>query len=231
MRYQEVLADPLAHFFPVKVKSEGSFMCFAPPGLAPELQDLFLVSVKEGAGQKRKGREETGRASKKPRLEDEDEVEMPRERERSAAFSPIRDAFGVSGDGFQDESGFLPNDDLPIDDFQLQMDDSLHMDQIAAAGSRAQTPGDDLFVGGIGGDSRIGMFDTQMTQESQIFSSSQSPQKEKDGEERPEETANKDGYSRNTVKAIELLREELGEDQNKHLSFSKLTDKVSIPLR
>jgi cohesin complex subunit SCC1 len=231
MRFQDVLADPLGHFFPSKVTEEGSFICLAPPGMAPELQDLFLFPIKEGAGQKRKGREQGDRASKRPRLdgEDVDEVELLRER-ASVPFSPGHgdgDAFGA--DGFQDESGFLPNDSLPIDDFRFEVDDSLHIDKIAS--SRAQTPGDDLFVGGLGGDedSRIRMFDTQQTQESQLFSQSQQRDEEAE-EEKEKEEANKDGYSRNTVKAIEVLRDELENlPQGKGtLSFAKLTDKVNI---
>jgi hypothetical protein len=74
------------------------------------------------------------------------------------------------------------------------------------------------------------MFDTQQTQESQLFSQSQQRDKEEAEEEKEKEEANKDGYSRNTVKAIEVLRDELENlPQGKEtLSFAKLTDKVSI---
>jgi hypothetical protein len=221
MRLMEIRADPLAHFFPTKVTEAGSFYCVAPPGLAPEISDLYLFPAVQGAGQKRKGPAQNDRAAKRQRLESEpvDDVEQARERFGSQAPS-IRPFEGDGGgfDGFGDDSGFIPNNDdsMPMDNFEV--DDSLHIDQQAASSPIAP-------AGLVDDDCAVAMFDTQPTTQdnSMVSTSQQSPQKEKD------ETVNKDGYSRNTVKAIGLLRQELnelGKGADGLLSFSGLTEGV-----
>jgi cohesin complex subunit SCC1 len=230
MRYLEVRADPLSHFFPIKVTDTGSFYCVAPPGIAPEISDMFLFPAPQGAGQKRKGPGQDERATKRQRLGSEpiDEVEMPRLRAGSAALSAAgnfnEDHFG---DGFAEESGFFPNDDtLPLDNVRFDVDDSLHLDKPPS--SRHTTPGADLFDENVrvyaDVDSLVAIFDTQpQTQDTTGPTSSQQPADDK------EETTNKDGFGRNTLKAIGLLRNEfdaLGSRKNKNLSFAQLTDKV-----
>jgi cohesin complex subunit SCC1 len=223
MRLMEIRADPLAHFFPTKATEAGSFYCVAPPGLAPEISNLYLFPAAQGAGQKRKGPAQNDRAAKRQRLESEpvDDVEQARERVGSRAPS-IRPFEGDGGgfDGFGDESGFIPNNDdsMPMGEFQFAVDDSLHIDQPAASSPIAP-------AGLVDDDCAVAMFDTQpMTQDDSMVSrSQQSPQKEKD------EAVNKDGYSRNTVKAIGLLRQELneaGKGADGLLSFSGLTEGV-----
>ena len=231
MRFMEIRADPLSHFFPTKITEAGTFYCVAPPGLAPEISDLFLFPAAQGAGQKRKGPAQNERASKRQRLESEPVDDVEQARGRVGSVAPSMQQFEGDGggfDGFGDESGFLPNDEsIPIDDFQFPVDDSLHIDQQPAASSPSRAPPGDLFDESARvyaeDDCPVAMFDTQpMTQDS----TTASPQKHQDGKEK-EETVNKDGYSRNTVKAIGLLRHELkGQGQAEELGFGNLTENV-----
>lgn len=226
MGLMEIRADPLAHFFPIKVTDAGSFYCMAPPGLAPEISDLFLFPAGQAAGHKRKGGGRNDRSSKRPRLESE-LVEDPEVLRGRAGTEPP--SFDQGHIDFGDESGIIPADEsLPLDDFQFQVDDSLHLDQQPS--SRHATPAadayDDNFRSYADEDCPVAMFDTQpQTQDmGPNVSASQRSAEEK------EEVENKDGYSRNTVKAIGLLRHELkGHTQgtNGSLSFTELTDKGS----
>ncbi|KAG8823005.1 sister chromatid cohesion protein 1 [Serendipita sp. 401] len=228
MRLLDIRADPIAHFFPIKATEAGSFYCFAPPGIAPEIADLFLFPAIQGAGQKRKGQAQHERATKRQRLESEpvDDIELLRGAE-GALSSPA--PYNGGADGFNDESGFLPNDELvPVDDFQFQVDDSLHLDKQVS--SRNATPAPDPFDDAhrtyADEGCPVAVFDTQpQTQDGMLLTSPQRP-----GEDRDEEQVNKDGYSRNTVKAIGLLRHELeGSRGGKrgNLSFDEMTDKGS----
>ncbi|KAG8786838.1 sister chromatid cohesion protein 1 [Serendipita sp. 397] len=228
MRLLDIRADPIAHFFPIKATEAGSFYCFAPPGIAPEIADLFLFPAVQGAGQKRKGQAQHERATKRQRLESEpvDDIELLRGAE-GALSSPA--PYNGGADGFNDESGFLPNDEsVPVDDFQFQIDDSVHLDKQVS--SRNATPAPDPFDDAhrtyADEGCPVAVFDTQpQTQDGMLLTSPQRP-----GEDRDEEQVNKDGYSRNTVKAIGLLRHELeGSRGGKRgsLSFDEMTDKGS----
>jgi len=217
----EIRADPLAHFFATKVTDAGSFYCVAPPGLAPEISDLYLFPASQGAGQKRKSHAHNDRAAKRQHVESDqfDDVEQLRARAGSVVPS-IRPLEGDGGgfEEFGDESGFIPNNDdsMPLDNFQFEVDDSLHINPPAASSPIAP-------AGLVDDDCAVAMFDTQPTTQdtSMASSSQQSPQKD--------EAVNKDGYSRNTVKAIGLLRQELGGNDKRSdgaLSFSTLTEGV-----
>ncbi|PVG01205.1 hypothetical protein CPB86DRAFT_781785 [Serendipita vermifera] len=230
MRYMEISADPISHFFPTKITDDGSFYCLAPPGLAPEIADLFLFPVAQGAGQKRKGQLQNERANKRQRLGSEpvDDIELPRDRYGSLAPSLRQESQLGAFEGFGDESGFLPNDEsMPVEDFQFQLDDSVHLDHMS---SRHTTPAADLLDDNVRGyaaeDCLVSMFESQVQTQDNTQPAT-SPSKTA-GEK--EEAANKDGYSRNTVKAIGLLRQELDEirdSREKALSFKTLTDKGS----
>jgi cohesin complex subunit SCC1 len=234
MRYMEISADPISHFFPTKITDDGSFYCLAPPGIAPEIADLFLFPIAQGAGQKRKGQLQNERANKRQRLGSEpvDDIEFPLARHGSAAPSLRHDSQFGAFEGFGDDSGFLPNDEsMPIEDFQFQLDDSVHLDQQAS--SRHVTPGADLLDDNVRGygaeDSLVSMFESQLQTQDNTQPTT-SPSKTA-GEK--EDVANKDGYSRNTVKAIGLLRQELEEmrsSREKALSFKTLTDKVILAI-
>ncbi|KAG8814902.1 sister chromatid cohesion protein 1 [Serendipita sp. 399] len=229
MRLLDIRADPLAHFFPIKTTEAGSFYCFAPPGLAPEISDLFLFPAVQGAGQKRKGQAQNERAAKRQRLQSEpvDDVELLRG--AGGALSSPAPYDGAGADGFNDESGFLPNDlSIPGEDFQFQIDDSLHLDKQVS--SRNVTPAPDPFdeTNRIYADEAcpVAVFDTQpQTHEPSLTTSPQRP-----GNEQDDEQVNKDGYSRNTVKAIGLLRSELESTRGGKkgtLSFAEMTEKGS----
>ena len=84
MRLLEIRADPLAHFFPTKTTPDGTFFFAGPPGLVPELAEMFMFESKPLI-QKRRGASPAGRAAKRPRLEEEEDIE-----EVAASRHPLR---------------------------------------------------------------------------------------------------------------------------------------------
>lgn len=228
MRLLEIRNDPTSYFFPTTITDEGAFYCAGTPGLAPELSNLFLFPAAIGAGQKRKGKEQGERATKRQRLGSEAVDDFEQLRHRASSNAP-----GFQGDGdiggfdagFGDDSGFIPNDDFGhIDNFQFQVEDSLHLGKQQ---SRHTTPGADLFDETAhvyaDADCPVAIFDTQpLTQDA----STQAEATQRALEEKDTEAVDKDGYSRNTVKAIGLLKDALEEEEEDTLSFTRLTDKV-----
>ena len=73
MRLMEIREDPLAHFLPTRTTPNGTFFVAAPPGLAPELTELFMRPVSNLAAQQKR------RASPE---KDQDEVQSPSKRPR-----------------------------------------------------------------------------------------------------------------------------------------------------
>jgi cohesin complex subunit SCC1 len=119
MRLLEIRADPVTHFMPTRVTNEGTFFCAAPPGMAPELAEMFMFPTTSG----RRPRDDISPAREPPpkrarTATEEPDVELPR-RERSQARSiqgteAGRMSFGPEGDiTGADLGGF---------------DDSFHMD-------------------------------------------------------------------------------------------------------
>jgi len=242
MRLLEIREDPLAHFLPTKTTVDGTFLCGAPPGMAPALAELFLRPVNNALASKRRGASPEKGANKKARLAHDDEVELPR-RQGSVAPSVMgSDIIGRRSIG--PDGGFDFGDQTAgIDDFQMDLGGDYEMG--ADAGrldldrarsksaaptdrSRLSTPAAD---GGIPVEEedetyadatcQIAMFD--------IRPSTQTQGTEKEAE--PIENEGK-GYSKNTVKALGIIRKELQpvvdeEDQDKWLSFRKMSDKAS----
>jgi cohesin complex subunit SCC1 len=241
MRLREIREDPLAHFLPTKVTPNGTFFCGAPPGMAPVLAELFLRPVNNVLASKRRGASPDKGANKKPRLDQvDDEVELPR-RQGSVAPSVMgSDIVGRRSLG--PEGGFDFGDQTAgIEDFQMDLGGDLDMG--ADAGrldldrtrsksaaptdrSRVSTPAAD---GGLPLDEEETYADTTC----QIATFDIRPLTQtQDAEKEPEPIENEGkGYSKNTVKALSIIRKELQpvadeEDQDKSLSFRKISDKV-----
>jgi cohesin complex subunit SCC1 len=232
-RLLEIREDPLAHFLPTKVTPNGTFFCVAPPGLAPELADMFLHPVHTAFLPKRRGHSPEKGANKKARLDgNEDEIEMAR-RAASAAPSVLgSDLLGRGSVGPGAELDFGDHTGI-MDDFQMDLGGDVDMGARARSAaptdrSRLSTPAPDGLPMEDGEETYadatcpIAMFDTRPSQ-------SQETEHEAD-------TANEGrGYSKNTIKALGIIRKELQpvaneERQDRMISFRKISDKVRLPV-
>lgn len=234
MRLLEIRDDPLAHFLPTKVTPEGTFFCAGPPGLVPELSELFMRPLQSGLPSKRRGASPDKGGRKKPRVEEgaheEEEVEQGR---RDASIAPsvviASEALGgrasiapEGGFDFGDVSGGM--DDFRMDvggDFPVAHDDVAERARSTAPSerSRMSTPAVDAEEGEetyADVSSAIAVFDVRPSQ------SSQSQESANDGESK--------GYSRNTVKALGIIRRELqpeDDEEEKTISFAQVSHKAS----
>ncbi|EIN11635.1 hypothetical protein PUNSTDRAFT_111715 [Punctularia strigosozonata HHB-11173 SS5] len=239
MRLMEIREDPLAHFMPTRTTAEGTFFCGAPPGLAPELAELFMEPVGFPAGKKRAASPGKDKGKKKAKLdegsglEDEDEIEQA----RRASVAPSMGLGSIIGRGSvaPEDITFGGVDDtgMAIDDFQLDIppaDQDLGRGSVAPSErsrmSRLSTPAlfDDAEPSYADASCPIASFDSRPSQQSQQTSS----ELDRDAEVVDEGK----GYSRNTVKALGLIRRELrptaeDEEADKVLSFEQLSHKAS----
>lgn len=242
MRLLAIRDDPLAHFLPTRPGPDGTTLfCAAPPGLAPELAELFMRPVR-GAQVKRRTAEQgkdDAPSSKRRRLgsaapEDEEELEVGR-RDASAAPSVVLGsaAFGrasvVPDAGldisFQDNSGMGDFEmDVPMPEIELPQAGRSREPSMAPSErsrSRLSTPGVEEGEEGrtfAGVACPIAAFDVRQSQ-------SQEQEQKADKEDGK-------GYSKNTVKALALIRKELqpsedDDEDEKVLSFKKVSEKVS----
>ncbi|KAG7098857.1 hypothetical protein E1B28_000760 [Marasmius oreades] len=241
IRLMDIHNDPLSHFLPTKITPNGTFLCGAPPGLAPELSELFMRPVSGSA--KRRGVSPDKGPNKRPRLEEgvneNEDVEIGR---RAGSLAPsVAMGSDVLGRASVGPAGALefPDQSMGIEDFQLTVpefgdagidlvvdEDRARSKSVApSALSRLSTPGPETALMEEGEESyadascHIAVFD------SRPLNQTQSTQ-----EEDAVDTEGK-GYSKNTVKALSIIRRELrpvdGEDEGKYLSFEKMASKAS----
>lgn len=290
MALMHIRQDPLAHFMPTVTNERGTFFCAAPPGMAPELTNLFLFpthtppKARRGRAAGASDTEGEGRSPKRARLATEDQEGF--ELGRGASMAP---SVGVRSDIFGRDGGDISLGGIGADDMQMDIDGGLGGGELdidiggavedakrRASSKARQTPGpvsepgqDDLQIGvaveddrrsrystpadGFGGDEAmpysdvvcpIAAFDERPGKDSQT----QTQQDEEDFEEE----SNKDGYSKQTVKAMGLLRKQFkalevdndatprktrrgaaatAESGTKPVSFKKLSEKVSSTFR
>ncbi|KAJ7072380.1 Rec8 like protein-domain-containing protein [Mycena amicta] len=223
MRLLEIRQDPIAHFLPTKVTPNGTFFFAGPPGLAPELAELFMRPLNTPSSKRRAAAADKG-ANKRPRLDGDDDLEHPR-RAGSAApsiagRSDIR-AGSMAPDGTFD---FGDNNGIGLDDFQLEVPEAdVNLRGKSAAPSelsRLSTPAPDGTFDDVGetyADAACPIYMFDMKLQSQAVDESA----ESDGK----------GYSKNTIKALGIIRKELkpadDDDEDKVLSFRQLADKAS----
>ena len=225
IRLLEIRDDPLSHFLPIQVTPKGTFFSAAPPGLTPELSELFLHPVQGSTALKRKASSPSSSPAKRLRQD----VEQAR-RAGTLPPSPMLEDIHLEGKSPGVDAGFeFPDPSAVIDDFELGVPIGLDMDDERARSvvtdrSRQSSLGP---VAVSYGDSTcpISTFDVrQPTQPSQPA----------DVEQPPEITEHdKHGYSKNTMKALGLIRKELQpgleeEAEQKVLSFTKMSHKVSF---
>ncbi|KAG6842098.1 hypothetical protein C0991_002752 [Blastosporella zonata] len=240
MRLLTIRDDPLAHFLPTKVTPNGTFFCAAPPGLAPELAELFMRPI-AGSLSKRRGASPDKSPNKRQRLDDNEEVEQGR---RAPSLAPshglgsdVMGRMSVGPDGiidFADQTGGPEDFQLDIPEYDIGMDGDIDMgrgrSKSAAPSelSRLSTPGPDGMPIEDGDETYadaacpIAMFDVRPSQTQTQASEREVASAEHEGK----------GYSKNTIKAVGMIRKELQpiagrEDEDRSLSFNKLSDKAS----
>ncbi|KAF7315386.1 RAD21 protein [Mycena indigotica] len=222
-RLLEIREDPIAHFLPTKVTPNGSFFFAGPPGLAPELAELFMHPFNTPSAKRKLGANDKP-ASKRPRLDEVDDE--PEQLRRAGSVAPsIAGRSEIRAGSMVPDATFDFGDQngIPLDDFQLdipELDVNLRGKSVPPSElSRLSTPAPDIFdetaENYADATCPIYMFDTR-TQSQAV-----------------DETAEGDGkgYSKNTIKALGIIRKELkpadDEDEAKTLSFRQMADKAS----
>ena len=233
MRLLEIREDPIAHFLPTKVTPNGTFFFAGPPGIAPELQEMFMRPVASYIpSSKRRGTSPEKPSSKRARIDPEAEGSVVHEDDgepgqaRRASVAPSQ---GVGSEILGRESigpGFeFDNTGLGMEDFQMDIggEDLPPVELIRGKSvapseltrmSRASTPaleeGEETYADL---ECPIVAFDTKAS--SQVSETDSS-----DGK----------GYSKNTIRALGIVRKELepveGESEEKVMSFKYMATKV-----
>jgi cohesin complex subunit SCC1 len=236
MRLLEIREDPLAHFMPTTVTPSGTYFCAAPPGIGPDLAGLFMRPLHSASAKRRSDAQ--GSPSKKRRLKDAEDLDEIEQGRRAASIDPSvlgADAFARESVGpdfdFGDQSGMAMGDfEIPIPDFDTAGAD---LDGKSVALSRLSTPAPGVDLLGEGDESYadltcpIAMFDERAQTQSQ-------PQGTQTTEKEPEANdVEGKGYSKNTVKALGIIRKELqpdvgDEDEEKTIGFVQMSEKVSV---
>ncbi|KAG9041192.1 sister chromatid cohesion protein 1 [Tulasnella sp. UAMH 9824] len=286
MALMHIRQDPLAHFMPTVTNERGTFFCAAPPGMAPELTNLFLFpahtppKARRGRAAGASDTEGEGRSPKRARLatEDQEDYELGR---RGVSAAP---SVGVRSDIFGRDAGEISLGGIGADDMHMDIDGCLGGGELdidiggavedakrRATSKAHQTPGpvseleqDDLQIGveddrrsrystpadGFGDEAvpysdvvcPIAAFDERPGKDSQTQTQTQQDEEDIGAE------SSKDGYSKQTVKAMGLLRKQFktleldndatprktrrgaastAEPSSKPVSFKKLSEKAS----
>ena len=240
MRLLEIRDDPLAHFLPTKTTAHGTFFYAAPPGLVPELADMFMRPVTNLSAAKRRGASPEKPPSKKRRIDgsvvDEEEVEQARRESRAPSVALGSDVYGRASMGpgadFQFDTTGAGVEDFRMDipEFQgpeehRERSKSLALSEL----TRLSEPPPDPFLE-EGDESHadvtcpIALFDDRtVASQSQTQSQSQAPSSEPSDDGK--------GYSKNTVKALAVIRRELQPnaeepEEDRYMSFNNMAQKV-----
>jgi cohesin complex subunit SCC1 len=240
MRLLEIRKDPLAHFVPTKVTPAGAFFCAGPPGLAPELEEMFMRPITNIMHAKRRGASPEKGGNKRARLDDEnrtvDDIEVEQVR-RAASLAPSdvlrRDSIAppdISGGfDFGDDTGMNTMDDYQFD-LGGEADIALKgAEDRARSKSRLSTPAaegepvDEIVETFADASCPIAFFDERQQSQTQTQSGENMSAP-------PEPDAR--GYSKNTVKALTFIRRELAPTpaastsaapQEKAISFNQVS--------
>lgn len=235
MKLLEIREDPLPHFLPVKNTLNGNYLCAAPPGLTPELAALFIRPISQYPTKRRDHLPEKP-ASKRSRWATEnDSVGQGR---RTASISSER-VIGsdVLSQGGPHDNGLEFPDQPPLDDFELDQSAFNIPDLRQAEGrnkfkspapselSRLSTPAPD------------NIFDEEGTYANTscpiaMFGFGPSTQPSDQEESQPTDSK---GYSKNTVKALGLIRKELQTSdeisKDKVISLKAMTNRVCLMVK
>ncbi|KAG1808330.1 Rec8 like protein-domain-containing protein [Suillus variegatus] len=229
MRLMEIREDPLAYFLPTKVTPEGTFFLAGPPGLAPELSDLFMRPLQTGLTSKKRGASPDKAGRKKPRVEgsihEDEQVEQAR-RDASIAPSIALASEALGGRASMAPDGGFDFGDMTggLDEFQMDVGgefpvahDELGLEQgkgAATEQSRSSTPA----IDGEEGD--------------ETYADMTCPIASFDVRPSPTQAQEAAGDARTQVKALGIIRKELKPEaredgEERAISFRRMTEKAS----
>lgn len=231
MRLLEIREDPIAHFLPTKVTPNGTFFFAGPPGIAPELQEMFMRPVATYVpSSKRRGASPEKPPTKRARIEPggegsvapEDDGEPGQARRASVAPS-----HGVGSEILGRESigpGFdFDNTGLGMEDFQMDIGGE-DLPPVELIREKSVAPSE---------LTRISRASTPALEEGEeTYADLECPIVAFDakGSSQVSETDSTDGkgYSKNTIRALGIVRKELEpvEGEEKVISFKYMATKV-----
>ncbi|THH33260.1 hypothetical protein EUX98_g902 [Antrodiella citrinella] len=247
MRLLEIREDPLAHFLPTKVTPNGTFFSAAPPGLAPELAELFMRPVRSlAAGGKRRASQEPAESPPKkrradgsvaPEGEEEEEIEQGR---RAASRAPslaigseaLRGRASVGpGLDFGDQTGGMEDFQMEVPEFEMDAGVGIEpaqrgrsksvlsseLSRLSATPAPENAPLEEGEESYADAKCPIAIFDDRGSQSQETSTQASSD----DGK----------GYSKHTVQALGIIRRELqpspDQEEQKVMSFKKMSEKGS----
>ncbi|KAI0312344.1 Rec8 like protein-domain-containing protein [Amylostereum chailletii] len=234
MRLLEIRDDPVAHFLPTKSTPNGTFFLAAPPGMAPELQDMFLrpIQSRAPAPSKRRGVSPDKPPSKRQRMDEDMDVEQARRAESLAPSVALgSDAMGRGsvGPGFE-----FPDTGMPFEEFEMGGGDFGSGDADVSLPQAQEERANSLVPSELTRMSTPGM---EEIEGEETYADLECPIAAFDmrGSSQATDTTGTDGkgYSKNTVRALGIVRKELqpieGDegDEEKVLSFNKMATKAS----
>ena len=239
MQLMEIRNDPLAYFMPTKVTPQGTFVYAGPPGLSGDLTEMFMRPALPTPGKKQQKPPSAGKKRKVSGRESEvDEEEVERMRKRAH----VPESIGVPSEALGRmslEAGLEFETSAPVEEFQMPVAEDVPMPDVSVEQeeiprgrsvsiapshkSRMSTPAlenppfDESEPTYADSACPIAMFDER-------GAASQAP---------PEAEGQHDdkGYSRNTVKALGLIRGELQVEEGgaeKVMSFNEMANKVRL---
>ena len=241
MQLMEIRNDPLAYFMPTKVTPQGTFVYAGPPGLSGELAEMFMRPALPAPGKKQQKPPSAGKKRKVSGRESEgDEEEMERMRKRAH----VPESIGVPSEALGRvslEPGLEFETGAPVEEFQMPMAEDVPMPDVTVEQeeiprgrsvsiapshrSRMSTPAlenppfDETEPTYADSTCPIATFDER-------GAPSQAPleaEGQRDGK----------GYSKNTIKALGLIRGELQVEEDgaeKAMSFNEMANKVCLAL-
>ncbi|KAH8919242.1 hypothetical protein BT69DRAFT_1322288 [Atractiella rhizophila] len=255
LRLLEIDADPLAYYFPhlsSDPKMEFIYASAYDSLLAPELEEVFKLPKKRNRRVLEEAENEKDRGAKRAResTTEEEDVEHPRRRDvtgtPSRGMENILDgmdpSFGsVGGMGLDmglDMGAGFQLDDMPMEEERVkerrrrEVTASSGLDEMGLLGGDV-----DLSMGqGFKldeGVSILSIFDEQLANESQANATQQKSLLVDDEETfREDVVQSKSGWSKNTVKALKVLNNELmggdeEESRKEVVSFDNVAEKAS----
>lgn len=248
MRLLEIRDDPIAHFLPTKTTAQGTFFFAAPPGLVPELADMFMRPVTNLNASKRRGASPEKPPSKKRRVDgsvagDEEELEQARrEGSRAPSLALGSDVYGRASMGpgmdfaFGDNTGMGEDFQMDIPEFEggavgPEAERARSKSLAPSVLSRLSTPPPDVMLE-EGDESHadvtcpIAVFDDRVASSQSQSQAPTEPASSDDGK----------GYSKNTVKALSIIRKDLEPSaeepaEDKYMSFNNMAQKVRFVFR
>lgn len=238
MRLQEIREDPISHFLPTKTTPNGAFFCAAPPGMAPELADLFMRPIQSLSGPKRRATPERDgpSASKRQRVEGSIAGEEDEDVEQGRRATSIAPSIAVASDilggrapslgpgiEFGDTTGMGEDFQMDVPEFQMAEDAPLtpraRSKSVLSELSRLSTPAPENAPFDEGTETYADAACPIATFDDRTAAAQELAQQD-DGK----------GYSRNTAKAFRLIRQELQPEpraRDKTMSFQQMSEKAS----